>query len=148
MKNLLILFLFLISSCGYQPLYSKKNSDNFIFNNINSQGDKKINRYIISAMSFKKNSENYFYEELNLNSKKSIVKTAKDAKGKPVSFKMILEINLKIEDKQNKSKEQIFSKEFSYENIDNKFDLSEYEVDLEKNLIDQIIEEIIIYLNI
>lgn len=148
MKNLLILFLFLISSCGYQPLYSKKNSNSFIFNNINSQGDKKINRYIISAMSFKKNSENYFYEELNLNSKKSIVKTAKDAKGKPVSFKMILEINLKIEDKQNKSKEQIFSKEFSYENIDNKFDLSEYEVDLEKDLVDQIIEEIIIYLNI
>lgn len=148
MKNLLILFLFLITSCGYQPLYSKKNSDNFSFKNINSQGEKKINRYIISAMSFKKDSGNYFYNKLDLNSKKSILKTAKDAKGKPISFKMILEINLKIEDKQSKSKEQIFSKEFSYENIDNKFDLSEYEIDIEKNLIDQIIEEIIIYLNI
>ena len=61
---------------------------------------------------------------------------------------MILELNFKIEDKQNNFKEKIVVKEFSYKNMDNKFDLSKYEMDVEDDLIDQIIEEIVIYLNI
>ena len=63
-------------------------------------------------------------------------------------FKMILEIRLKIEDKQATQKEKIFVKEFSYKNLENKFDLSEYETNIENNLINQIVEEMIIYLSV
>ena len=61
---------------------------------------------------------------------------------------MILEIRLKIEDKQTTQKEKIFIKEFSYKNLENKFDLSEYETNIENNLINQIVEEMIIYLSV
>ena len=61
---------------------------------------------------------------------------------------MILEIRLKIEDKQATQKEKIFVKEFSYKNLENKFDLSEYETNIENNLINQIVEEMIIYLSV
>ena len=147
-KKIFILFIFSLASCGYQPLYSKKNSDSFIFKNINSNGNKKINRSIISTMSFKEDNEIYSYEKLSITSEKNILVTSKDTKGKPASFKMILKVNLEIEDKKDNLRQKLFSKEFTYENIDNKFDLSEYEIDLEKDLINQIVEEIIIYLNL
>ena len=49
-------------------------------------------------------------------------------------------INLLIDNKNNSS-EKIFYEEFSYKNKDNKFDLSEYEIKLENDLIDKIIED-------
>ena len=48
-KILIILFLF-VSNCGYQPLYVDANNEKLIFQKINLEGDKKINRKIISAL--------------------------------------------------------------------------------------------------
>lgn len=147
-RKIFILFIVVLSSCGYEPLYSNKVSSDLSFKIIELQGNKNVNRSIISAMSFKKNSINFSHKKLTLVSKKEILETSKNEKGKPNSFKMILELNFKIEDKQNNFKEKIVVKEFSYKNMDNKFDLSKYEMDVEDDLIDQIIEEIVIYLNI
>ena len=44
--------------------------------------------------------------------------------------------------------EKNFTKEFSYKNKVNKFDLSQYEIEIEKNLINKIMEELILYINI
>ena len=44
--------------------------------------------------------------------------------------------------------EKEISKEFTYRNKENKFDLSEYEIDVQNNIIDRIIEELIIHLKI
>ena len=45
-------------------------------------------------------------------------------------------------------KEKGFSEAFSYKNLDNKFDLYEYEIDVQNDIIKKITEELIIYLNI
>ena len=79
---------------------------------------------------------------------KSIIETSKDSKGKPESFKMILKVKFLFENKNNFLTERTISKEFSYKNKDNKFDLSLYEEKIEKNLIDKIIEELNIYMNL
>ena len=45
-------------------------------------------------------------------------------------------------------RQKSFSKDFSYNNLDNKFDLANYQDDVENNLVNKIIEELIIFINI
>ena len=61
---------------------------------------------------------------------------------------MIITLKITLINNKDNSSEKIFYEEFSYKNKDNKFDLSEYEIKLEDNLIDKIIEDLIIYLEI
>ena len=43
-------------------------------------------------------------------------------------------------------KERNFSEEFSYNNKENKFDLREYQNQIENNLINNIVEELIVFI--
>ena len=54
MRNLFLILIFLLSSCGYQPLYSNKNSNKSTFKEIEIRGDKIINRSLISSTFIKK----------------------------------------------------------------------------------------------
>ena len=45
-------------------------------------------------------------------------------------------------------KTKAFSEDFTYNNIENKYDLSTYQNDVENNLINKIVEDIIIFLNL
>lgn len=46
------------------------------------------------------------------------------------------------------SKEKTFRESFDYNNIENKYDLSTYQNDVENNLIDKIVEDLIIFINL
>ena len=43
MRNFFLILLFLLTSCGYQPLFTNKNANDFIFKEIEFKGDKEIN---------------------------------------------------------------------------------------------------------
>jgi len=148
MKKIIITFLILVTSCGYQPLYLNKDPNKLIFKEIKLLGDKNINRQIISTISIKEDKENFTFEKVTLKNRENIIETSKDSKGQPVSFKMIIILDFEIGNKGNIIKQKTFVKEFSYKNQENKFDLSEYEIDLRNNLTNQIIEELNIFLNI
>lgn len=148
MKKKLIFILLFLTSCGFEPIYSSKNSNNFVFKKIETIGEKTINRRIISAISAKENNIDFSHKKLILENEKNIIETSKNTKGQPDSFKMAIKFKITLIDKKNNSSEKIFYEEFSYKNKDNKFDLSEYEIKLENDLIDKIIEDLIIYFNI
>ena len=80
--------------------------------------------------------------------KKELSKHQKDSKLQPNSFKMIVNLKFSIIDNEKTLKEKNIEKEFSYKNLDNKFDLSEYEINVQNNLTDRIIDELVIYLNL
>ena len=145
MKKILIIFFFL-ASCGYQPLYIK--NEEFIFKKINLIGDKRINRKIISSSTIKKNTQSGSNNELILETNKNIITTSKNSKGQPATFKSLIEVKLIIKEDDKILKQKIFSESFDYNNIENKYDLSVYQTDVEDNLIDKIVEDLIIYLNI
>ena len=147
MKNFLLILIFLLTSCGYQPLYSNKNNKEFSFKEIEFLGDKNINRSLVSTI-IKKDSQNYLYEKIILKNEKTIIETARDSKGVPESYRMTINFQITIMDQEKIIKEKNFSKEFLYKNLDNKFDLYEYEIDVQESLIRKITEELIIYLNI
>ena len=62
MKKFLLVFIFLLSQCGYQSIYLNKNLNNLEFYKITHEGDAEINRKILGSLSFK---ENKLKETLN-----------------------------------------------------------------------------------
>jgi len=61
---------------------------------------------------------------------------------------MIINLDLTFEDKNKEVKTKSFSESFSYNNLENKFELAEYEKQVENILINKIFEELIIYFNL
>ena len=148
MKKIIFILILFLTSCGYTPLYENKFSNSYIFGQIELFGIKEINRRIISMLSFKKDPKNFNFTTLILKNNKNIIETSKDSKGKAESYKMIIEISIIIKKNDNIFKQITLSEEFSYKNLDNKFDLSQYEKNIENNILDKISEKIIIYLNL
>ena len=147
-KKRIIIVLFFLTSCGYQPIFLGKNTNELIFNDIKLIGEKDINRKLISISGFKKDKQNYQYSKLKINSKKNIIETSKNSKGQAETFKMTIEIKLIIENKGEEVNSKSFVESFSYNNIENKFDLASYENEVENILINKIFEKLIIYLSL
>ncbi len=143
-KIYLIAILIFINSCGYESLYSKSNNTDIDIKRIITNGNNYINRRIIINTNLKEN-QNYGYD-LILNSKKLIETIAKDKNGNTSIYKTTILVDFLLEDDSGNKRKKIFSSSFSYNNLVNKFDLSQYQKNIETNLINNITEEIIIYL--
>ena len=145
MKKFLILF-FLITACGYQPLYIQK--EEILFKKITLLGNKKINRKIVSSTAIKIDKKSRNNNEIILESKKNTITTSRDSKGQPATFKSELQVSLIIKKDGKTIKEKVFNESFDYNNITNKYDLSIYQTDVENNLINKIVEDLIIFINL
>ena len=146
-KLFILLTLLILTSCGYQPLYSKKEIK-LLTKELEVSGNVKINNKITSALSIEISENNFSNQKIIIESKKQIIETSKNNKGQPDSYKMVINLRLSKIDKNGSFSEKNFTEEFSYKNKDNKFNLSEYEIEVENNLINKIIEKLILYINI
>ena len=150
-KIIATLSFLLLLNCGYEPIYSKKqiNSNyNYSINNINYIGDNKVNQILKNQLQKILNKEKKSTElNLNLNSRVEKVVTSKDKKGNPKRFSIKIEINLKIYESEILKGKTNFEEKFEYNNKSNKFDLKQYEKNIQHNLISQLSDEIIRYLN-
>ena len=148
MRKAFYILLFFISSCGYQPFYINKNLENFEFQKITSTGNNEINNKIINTLSIKENNNNNL-NKLIIKSSSQINETSKNTKGQVESFRTNISVNLEIRDKENNIiQSKSFLKEFTYSNKQNKFELVEYQNAIQDDLVNEIIGEIIIYLNL
>ena len=148
MKNksiLLILLFFILANCGFEPIYSSKKS-NFNIGEIKITNKNKFNSIIKNNLKNISNNESQNKFDLIINSEKKRIISSKDTKGNPELLTMIISIEVQIvKDNVIKNKKS-FSENFSYSNNSNKFSLAQYEKDIEKNLINKIIENINTYL--
>ena len=150
-KIITTLSFFLLLSCGYEPIYSKKqiNSNyNFSINIINLIGDNKVKQILKKKLKKILNKEKKSTElNLNLNSRVEKVVAAKDKKGNPKRFTIKTIINLEVYESEILKNKTNFEKKFEYNNKSNKFDLKQYEKNIKDNLISELSYEIIRYLN-
>ena len=146
MKKILILFL-LLSACGYQPLYNSSDI-NVKFSKISLTGDTKINRKIVSSLGFVETESDDFNNEISIVSSKTIIETSKDNKGQPATYRTNVIVNVTIKNQDKEIKSRSFNESFSYKNIENKYDLSVYQKDIENNLIRKITDDIIVFINL
>ena len=141
----------LLLSCGYEPIHSKKqinNNYNFSINTINLIGDNKVNQILKNKLRQKINKEKKSSGlNLNLNSRVLKTITSKDKKGNPIRFSIKIMINLEIFESKILKDKTYFEEKFEYNNKSNKFDLKGYEKNIQRNLISNLSDEIIRYLN-
>ena len=144
MKKLLITFLLiLLTSCDYSPIYSIEDSK-FRINEIKTTGNKKINKIFIKKITkFKNNSSNIIYD-LEVSSSKIVRSITKDERGKIKILEMIISFNINIKRNDKILKNKNISNNFTYNNSSNKFELNQYEKDIQNKIIENAVEEFIL----
>ena len=149
MKKIFILFLLIIASCGYQPIYKiDQNIDSLKIKEINLTGDKTLSEKISKGLSLKIIKNDVTLNKLKIDSQINITETSKNSKGQVTSYRTtILTVISIIDNDNNLVRKKNVSKQFSYNVLANKFKLKEYQEEIENNLINQIIRDIKIFLN-
>ena len=145
-KITLLLLLCSFWSCGYTSLYLKKNDLDQPIKIATLNGDPKINRMIMSFLGIKENKNIESGYTLILNSTKKIDTVSKDKSGNPSVYRSSIIVNFSLSNEDVIIKQKEFNSSFTYNNSQNKFDLSQYQKNIEVNLINEISEKIFIFL--
>jgi hypothetical protein len=148
MKNLKYFFIFVfVLGCGYTPIYQTDQKLNIKFDTIVFSGDKDINREIVKNLNKYRDSDTNNIFDLSINSTKKEDIVTKDKKGNATSYKLTLEVDINLSNISNdKNFTKKFSKNMSFNSKSNKFELDQYRLNLEKNMIYQILQDINLYL--
>ena len=92
-------------------------------------------------------AKNIFDLDLDTSKQESIV--SKDKKGNATSYKLVLTVDTYFTNKiNNKNYQKKFTKETTFNSKNNKFELDQLKINLEKNMISQILQDINIFLGI
>ena len=145
MKKILIILLF-ITACGYEPIYINKNT--ISFDKINLIGDEKINRKINSIILLNENNSSKPVKEITVESTKSIVEASKNPKGQTATYKSSIEIEVIISNNGQIEKQRVFDESFTYNNLENKYNLFNYQKKIEDDLVNKIMEDLVIFINL
>ena len=149
-KIITILIFLLLLSCGYEPIYSKKKIDqkyNFSISRINYMSKNRTNKIITNNLKNYINLKNK-PKEFNLLIDTKIIKniTSKDKQGNAETFVLNINVNLKTFEGEIAKDEKNFVENFEYKNQSNKFNLEQYERNIQEILVNKISKNIISYL--
>tara|TARA_B110001450_G_C17276411_1_gene341662 strand:- start:98 stop:547 length:450 start_codon:yes stop_codon:yes gene_type:complete len=145
MKKIISIIIFLIiAGCGFKPIF-KSSDTNFSINKIeyNDNLGKIIKNNLKSYLNKDNKKFNY---SLIITSKESKLITLKNKKGDPASFKLTIDVLVSVLENNKVKIEKIFQETFNYNNTSKKFELSMYENEIRKRILDRISEEIIVSL--
>ena len=148
MKSLIsIIFLsFVLTNCGFKPIYNSKNS-NFEIREIENKNENKNSFFIEKTIMSLSNKNAKNKVKLEIDYKKSISTILKDSKGDPSKKKLSIDVILKVKnDRDNVIVNQNFNEEFSYDVQSDKFGMSQYEENIANNLNSKISNDIIFLL--
>ena len=148
MKSLIsiIFFSIILTNCGFNPIYSSKNS-NFeiieITNNNKNKSSFTIEKMVMSLSNVNASKK----LKLEIDYKNSISTVLKDSKGDPSKKKISIIVSLKIKnEKDNVLTNKSFQEEFNYDVQSDKFSMSQYEENITDNLNNKISNDIIFLL--
>ena len=136
---LLFTTILIINGCGYTPIYSSK-SNSFKINNIEYE-DNKINQKIVKSLKSISNDNSPNEINLIISSSKEKRILSKNVSGKAEIFELKINLNVTYLDRV-----KTLNMKQNYSNVDNKFQLKEYEKIIEKQLIDELVDSLINYL--
>ena len=154
MKNIkkitIILSLLLLFSCGYEAIHSKKRIEkinNFSIEKIVFLSQKNINKIVYNKLknytNLEKKTKNFILN-IDIIVNKSI--TSKNKEGNPEIFSMKIVLNLDILKDDILNNKVSFEETFEYNNQSNKFDLEQYENNIQNNLLNKISGDIVRHL--
>ena len=147
-KSIILFYLFLLTACGYTPLYIAQKG-NFYISEIKSNNKNNYCYY------FKNHLKPYMQDdqvdkknikiEIDLSKNKKTI--SKDSKGNPLVYSLEISSNVKVLEDENLVLKKIIRKKFKYNNKSDIFELYRYEEKVEKNLIELISDDIIFFIS-
>ena len=139
-KIILILLLIVNNNCSYKPILATKDYD-FQIVNINFQGEEYINKEIEKKLLQNNNGDKEY--NLNLFSRKEIKVISSNTKGDPTkySLKVMMEYEI-IYDGSIILRNEI-DRQAIYNNVDDKFELSQKEENILENISSELSNEIL-----
>ena len=148
-KIIIILTFFLLYHCGFEPIHSNKNiyDYNFSIGSIGFSGENKINNALKNKLfNYLDKDEEIVQLNLTINSIVQKKVTSKNKKGNPETFLMEIIINLKVFKDSELVSDKIFKEDFEYNNKSSKYELSQYEENIQNNVSQRLSEYIIRHL--
>jgi len=148
-KKIILLLLLLLSSCGYEAIYSKKNSVNYNFSvsELNFVGDRTVN------LKIKEKLNNYTKDKkdkdliLRISSTSEKIVLAKNTAGDATTFKNSISINIEVLMNNKFKRNFIILESFNYNDISNKFNLKQHEEEIKNNLAEAASDKLIFKLS-
>ena len=145
-KFILIIIIMFLNSCGFTPIYSSKDS-NYKIISFQKNKNNNLTKYIQDSIISLSNDNAEKSLRLDINFKEETVAILKDSKGDPKKNRLTIIVDLKVLDKNSDLVvEKIFSENFEYNIVDNKFNLRQYEKNIKLNLVEEITQEIRVFL--
>jgi len=145
-KKASLIIFFLLLSCGYKPIYSSKNM-NFSIKEIQNENTPLNNEFARNLKSFS-NKETSNQIKIDIDSEKKIEIKSKDSKGNPNLYELSVTLKTVIYDEDTgKISKKEFNQKLNFKNRDDKFQLNQYQKEIEKLLIGKIIEDMLSYLS-
>ena len=145
-KIFLILIILFLNGCGYTPLYSSKDS-NYKIISLKKNVNNGLTNYVQNSIEVisNENAEKSLNISFDYNENISVI--LKNSKGDPTKNRLNVVIDLSLLDSNdNLITSKQFSESFEYNIDDNKFNLEQYEKNIKFNLIEDITQQILVFL--
>ena len=141
LNYILIVFLFTLLSCDYKPILSKKNYQ-FSINVEEINGDQQVNSILLDNFdNLSNDNNNEYYITVTSIKEKNII--LKDSKGDPSIYELIVDVSYEVKKEGKTIIENNLTRNTTYNNISDKFELENYENNIIKNLCTNISDRII-----
>ena len=148
-KKFILLFLLLLTSCGYEAIHSKKKSVDYSFSvsELSFAGDRAINLKIKEKLNNHTQSKKDKDFILTISSVSEKIILAKNSAGDATSFNNIISINVEVLMNNKFKRNFVILENFNYNSITNKFNLKKYEEKIKNNLAETASDKLIFKLS-
>ena len=142
----LVLVIIFLNGCGYTPLYSSKDS-NYKVISLKKNLNNSLTNYIQNSIEVLSNENADKSLKISFEYNENISIILKDSKGDPAKNRLNVVIDLALFDNSdNLIISKKFSESFEYNIDDNKFNLKQYEKNIKLNLVEDITQQILVFL--
>ena len=144
---LLLIFFFVLQNCGYTPIYSEFKNQKFKFEIVSIEGNEGMkNLTNIQIKNFSnQQSNNLLSLKIKTDYQKIIL--SKDKSGKATNFLLRKKIEFETLNLEN-NKKHSFSEETKTTNMDDKFEMKNYENSIKSNFISSSIKDFILKISL
>ena len=145
-KIFLITVILFLNSCGYTPLYSSKDT-NYKVIGLEKNVNNSLTDYIHNRIQAFSNDDAEKSLNISFSYEENIAIILKNSKGDPTKNRLNISIDLTLLDSyDNLITFKKFSESFEYNIEDNKFNLRQYEKNIKFNLVEDITQQILVFL--
>jgi hypothetical protein len=136
--KLIFIFLFL-TSCGYTGLYKNYDKKQILVKEKIFRGESSLDNKIYNKLNLQESTDSSAYT-IEINSNKKTELLSKNKSGEAKIYKMTISSQIIVKQEGITLINKKIFENITYNNLGNKFDLLRYERNLEKNLINQIVD--------